>query len=266
LIISSKDNEIVKHYKKLKEKKYRDEFSEYTIEGIKIINEAIENGANISTIFVCEELLNTNNKNGQLEKLKDNLKRIENQKIINVTESIIRYLSEVINTQGILAIIKKEEEAKIDLSAELLLVLDNIQDPGNLGTIIRTADACGLNQIIISKETADPYNSKVIRSTMGSIFRVKIIREENLLEKLLEIKNDGFDIVTTSLDTDNYIYDIDYNKKVIVIGNEANGVEEDINKISDVKIKIPMLGKAESLNASVATGIVLYEYVRKKIK
>lgn len=147
-----------------------------------------------------------------------------------------------------------------------MVALDDVQDPGNLGTILRTVDSIGLTQIIVSKGTADAYNPKVVRSTMGAIFRVKIIECEDLKQTLKEIKKHKFKIVVSSLQTENKIYDINYNKKVIVIGNEANGVEKEIQNLADEKIKIPMLGKTESLNASVATGIILYEYVRQKIK
>ena len=100
---------------------------------------------------------------------------------------------------------------------------------------------------------------------MGAIFRVKIIECENLSETLKQVKKHKYEVLATSLQTTNSIYDIDYNKKVIVIGNEANGVSKEILDLADVKVKIPMLGKTESLNASVATGIMLYEYVRQKI-
>lgn len=123
----------------------------------------------------------------------------------------------------------------------------------------------GLNQIIISKETADAYNPKVVRSTMGAIFRVKVIIAEDLVKTLKEIKKHKFKVVATSLQTENSIYDVEYDKKVIVIGNEANGVSSEILDIADIKAKIPMLGKTESLNASVATSVILYEYVRQKI-
>ena len=148
----------------------------------------------------------------------------------------------------------------------MIVVLDGIQDPGNLGTILRTIDSIGLNQVIVSKETADAYNPKVVRSTMGAIFRVNIIESDNLLETLKNMKKHKFKVMATSLETQNSIYDVDYNKKVVVIGNEANGVSNEILEFADEKIKIPMLGKTESLNASVATGIILYEYVRSKIK
>ena len=123
---------------------------------------------------------------------------------------------------------------------------------------------CGLTQVIVSKRSGDVFNPKVVRSTMGAIFRVNIIESDNLLETLKIIKKHKFKIVSTSLQTEETIYDIDYTKKVIVIGNEANGVSKEILDISDNKVKIPMPGKTESLNAAVATGIVLYEYVRQK--
>ncbi len=152
------------------------------------------------------------------------------------------------------------------MRGDIIVVLDDVQDPGNLGTILRTVDSIGLTQILVSKGTADAYNPKVVRSTMGAIFRVKIIECEDLKQTLKEIKKHKFRVVVSSLQTENTIYDINYYKKVIIIGNEANGVEPEIQNLADEKVKIPMLGKTESLNASVATGIILYEYVRQKLK
>lgn len=155
---------------------------------------------------------------------------------------------------------------KLIIHGDIIVALDDVQDPGNLGTILRTADSIGLTQILVSKGTADAYNPKVVRSTMGAIFRVKIIECEDLKQTLKEIKKHKFKVVVSSLQTENSLYDMNYHKKVIVIGNEANGVEQEIQELADEKIKIPMLGKTESLNASVATGIILYEYVRQKLK
>ena len=118
---------------------------------------------------------------------------------------------------------------------------------------------------MVSKDTADAFNPKVVRSTMGAIFRVKIIECEDLKQALKEVQKHNFKLVVTSLQTSKSFYDVDYSKKVIIIGNEANGVEEQIQDIADYKVKIPMLGKTESLNAAVSTGIMLYEYVRQKI-
>ncbi len=260
-IITSKDNEIIKNIRKLKEKKYRDLNNEYIVEGIKMIREAIKEEAVINLIVVCEE----NMESGTIDKKL--LYEIAKYECIYVNKKIFSLISDVQNPQGILAIIKKENsEENIDYKEDMIVVLDGIQDPGNLGTILRTIDSIGLNQVIVSKETADAYNPKVVRSTMGAIFRVNIIESDNLLETLKNMKKHKFKVMATSLETQNSIYDVDYNKKVVVIGNEANGVSNEILEFADEKIKIPMLGKTESLNASVATGIILYEYVRSKIK
>ena len=257
--ISSKENELIKHIKKLKDKKERDSSNEYVIEGIKLIQEAIQENVNIKQIIVCDDCDKT-------ESIpKDLMYEIAKYDCIYVTKKIFKYISEVQEPQGILAIIdKNNSDSEIDYTQDIIVALDDVQDPGNLGTILRTVDSIGLTQILVSKGTADSYNPKVVRSTMGAIFRIKIIEFEDLEKTLKEIKKHKFKVVVTSLQTENSIYEINYNKKVIVIGNEAKGVEKDIQELADEKIKIPMLGKTESLNASVATGIVLYEYVRQK--
>ena len=260
-IITSKDNEIIKNIRKLKEKKYRDLSNSYIIEGIKLIKEAIVESKQIKQIIVCEENIN----NGGIDQKL--LYEIAKYECIYVTKKIFSLISDVQNPQGIMAVIEKQNsEDNIDYKEDVIVVLDGIQDPGNLGTILRTIDSVGLKQVIVSKETADAYNPKVVRSTMGALFRVNIIESDNLIETLKNLKKHKYKVMATSLETNNNIYDVDYNKKVIVIGNEANGVSQEILDFADEKIKIPMLGRTESLNASVATSIILYEYVRRKIK
>ncbi len=260
-IISSKDNELVKNIKKLKDKKYRDLENVYIVEGIKMLKEAIVENASIKQIIICDDC----EKSDLISK--EMMYEIAKYDCVYVTSKVFKYITEVQTPQGVMAIIEKNNRDKeINYDEDIIMALDDIQDPGNLGTILRTIDSIGLSQVLISKGTADPYNPKVVRSTMGAIYRVKVIECDDLKETLKEIKKNKFKILATSLDDSKSIYDIKYNKKVIVIGNEANGVEEEIVKLSDEKIKIPMLGKTESLNASVATGIVLYEYVRQKIK
>ena len=259
-IISSKDNEIVKQIKKLKDKKYRDIENAYVVEGIKLVKEALQENAKIKQIVLCDDCEKAENISKEL------MYEIAKHNCIYVTNKIFKYISEVQAPQGILAVIEKNNaNGEIDYSEDIIVALDDIQDPGNLGTILRTVDSIGLKQILVSKGTADSYNPKVVRSTMGAIFRVKIIECENLEQTLKDIKKHKFKIVVSSLQTDNSVYDIKYNKKVIVIGNEANGVSEEIKQMADTRVVIPMLGKTESLNASVATGIILYEYVRQKI-
>ena len=259
-IISSKENQFIKHIKKLKDKKYRDINNEYLIEGIKLIKEAIQEKAQIKQIVICDEC-------EKIEAIpKDLMYEIAKHECIYVTKKLFETLTNVVEPQGILAIIgKSDPKQEINYNEDIIVALDDIQDPGNLGTILRTVDSIGLTQIIISKGTADVFNPKVIRSSMGAIFRVKVIESEDLKQTLLEIKKHKFELLVTSLQTKKSVYDIKYKKKIIVIGNEANGVSKEIQELSDYKIKIPMLGKTESLNASVATGIILYEYVRQKL-
>ena len=258
--ITSKDNELIKHIRKLKDKKYRDESNEYVVEGVKLVEEAVKENAKIKQIIVCEDTTRT------YEIPTHIMLEIARYECISVSNKIFNIITQVTNPQGIMEIIEKNaQDAQIDYSQDIIVVLDDVQDPGNLGTILRTVDSIGLNQIIVSKGTADAFNSKVVRSTMGAIFRIKIIEVENLAQEIKEMRKHHFKLMVTSLQTKNSIYDIDFNKKIIVIGNEANGVSKEIQDMADEKAKIPMLGRTESLNASVAAGVVMYEYVRQKL-
>lgn len=260
-VITSKDNETVKKIKKLKEKKFRDIENCFIIEGVKLIKEAIEEKQRIKNIVICEECIT----NGTIEpKL---LYEIAKYDCIYVNKKIFDTISDVGSPQGIMGIVEKNNDnLKIDYSEDIIIVLDDLQDPGNLGTILRTIDSANLKQVIVSKNTVDFYNSKVVRSTMGAIFRVKRIESNNLVDTLQEIKKHDFEVLCTALDGTESVYDVNFNKKVIVIGNEANGVSKEVQNIADRKVKIPMLGKTESLNAAVAAGIMIYEYVRGKVK
>lgn len=251
MIITSKDNEIIKNIKKLKEKKYR--LDSYIVEGIKMVKEAISENQEMALIAIREDF-----------KIDFDTK---NTKIVTISNKIFNDISDVKTPQGILAVIKKNQNNQIETNSDYILALDSLQDPGNMGTIIRTADSANINQIIINKTTVDPYSPKVIRSTMGAIYRTNIIEVEDLKATLKEMKLKGFQIITTDLKATQSIYDINYNNKtVVVIGNEANGVSQEILQIADKKVIIPMLGKTESLNASIAASIMIYEYVRQKIQ
>ena len=258
--ITSKDNELIKHIRKLKDKKYRDESNEYVVEGVKLVEEAVKENAKIKQIIVCEDTTRT------YEIPTHIMLEIAKYECISVSDKIFNIITQVTNPQGIMAIIEKNaQDTQIDYTQDIIVALDDVQDPGNLGTILRTVDSIGLNQIIVSKGTADAFNSKVVRSTMGAIFRIKIIEVEELAQAIKEMRKHHFKLMVTSLQTENSIYDIDFNKKIIVIGNEANGVSKEIQDMADEKAKIPMLGRTESLNASVAAGVVMYEYVRQKL-
>lgn len=259
-VISSKDNEQIKYIKKLKDKKFRDETKEYLVEGIKLVKEAIEENITIKMIVVCEDC----DSDGSIEQ--SLLYEIAKYNCIYVTKKIFQSITDVVNPQGILAVVEKgDNNDNVDYSEDIILALDGIQDPGNLGTILRTADSANLKQIILTTDCADPYNPKVVRSTMGAIFRINMITTDNLQKTLQTVKKHKFEVIATSLDTNQSIYDMKYHKKVIVIGNESKGVSKEIQDMADIKVKIPMLGKTESLNASVAASIMIYEYVRGKM-
>jgi TrmH family RNA methyltransferase len=256
MVITSKDNEIVKHIRKLKDKKYRDEMGEFVIEGTRIIEEAILENAKIKMVVVCDGCFNSDPIRNDL------LYKLAKEKVIYVSENIFKILTDVTNPQGMLAVVEKNKSKKIDYSQDLFLILDNIQDPGNMGTILRTADSVALTQIIVPKGNADCYNPKVVRSTMGAIFRVNVIEVEDLVKTVKDLQKHKIQVLATDLNTDYSIYDVDYKKSAIVIGNEGNGVSQDILAIANKCIKIPMKGKTESLNAAVATGIILYNAVK----
>ena len=253
MIITSKDNETIKSIKKLKEKKFRTE--SFIVEGIKMVKEALEQ-AEVEKVIVSETFSSS-----------DDFKSLncDEQKLIIASDKVFEDLTDVVTPQGIIAVVKKSSNSDVDYSDGFVLALDGIQDPGNLGTIIRTADSASIKQILVSKGTVDAYSPKVVRSTMGGIFRTKIIEVEDLAQALNSFKDNGYKVVTTELSAEKSIYDMDYQKSVVVIGNEANGVTEEVSKTATDKVIIPMLGKTESLNAAVATSIMIYEYVRQKL-
>ena len=261
MVISSKDNETIKHIKKLKEKKYRDEYNEFVVEGFKMIEEAINENAKIKKIIICEDCRESC-------AIPQNLMyEVAKYNCIYVTEKIFDSITNVVNHQGMMAIIdKSEDDLKINYNESHFLILNDVQDPGNIGTILRTADSLNIKQIIVSNKTADIYNPKVVRSTMGAIFRVKVIVVDDLVKEIKNLKSHGIKVYATDLNTEESIYTVDYNKVAVVIGNEANGVSKEILEASDGRIKIPMLGKTESLNAAVATSIILFEIYRDELK
>ena len=249
-MITSKSNELIKHIKALHQKKYREEYNEYFVEGIKLVKEAISEKMPIAKIIICQEILE--------EKIDT-----KNYEVEYVSKIVMEFISDTKTPQGILAVIRREKETV--LSENIIFALDNIQDPGNLGTIIRTLDCAGIHHLLLSKGTVDVYNPKVIRSTMGAIYRVNVEEEVDLKERLESMQKDGYQVVVTDLSAKQYHDEIDYTQKlVIVIGNESIGVSEEVRELADIKIKIPMLGRTESLNAGVAASIVAYEVVRAR--
>lgn len=185
-----------------------------------------------------------------------------------VADKVLSEAADTTTPQGVLAIVKQPEYQYQDLinreDANLLL-LENVRDPGNMGTIIRTAEGAGVTGIIISKESVDVFNPKVVRSTMGALYRMPFVYVEDFVGCLEEMKSKGICIYASHLAATNYYDEEVYQRKTgIIIGNEANGISEDASSKANRLIKIPMEGKVESLNAAVAASILMYEVYRQK--
>lgn len=256
LEIESKNNNLFKEIKKLKEKKHRIKSNKYLIEGLRFVEEAIKSKVSIDSIIFTESF---KEKNPDLF-----LKINENIKLIQMNEALLKQLCSTENPQGIVGVINMQnKELK---SGELVVLVDKVQDPGNMGTIIRTAHAAGAAGIVMTKGTVDIYNDKTLRSTMGSIFYIPIV-EDGSLDFVKSLKKEGYKLVVSSLQGKNNFFEENLQGKVMIaVGNEGNGVSDEVYDIADIKVKIPMPGEAESLNVAVATSIMIYEKIRQSFK
>ena len=256
LEIESKNNNLFKEIKKLKEKKHRIKSNKYLIEGLRFVEEAIKSKVSIDSIIFTESF---KEKNPKLF-----LKINENIKLIQMNEALLKQLCSTENPQGIVGVINMQnKELK---NGELVVLVDKVQDPGNMGTIIRTAHAAGAAGIVMTKGTVDIYNDKTLRSTMGSIFYIPIV-EDDSLDFVKSLKKEGYKLVVSSLQGKNNFFEENLQGKVMIaVGNEGNGVSDEVYDIADIKVKIPMPGEAESLNVAVATSIMIYEKIRQSFK
>lgn len=255
--IESKENKIFKETRKLKERKWRNKNKKFLIEGIRIVEEAIKADAFIDCIFISE----SSYENENILKISEN----KDRKSFILSDELFKILSDTENSQGIIAVVNMKSVNNIDTNdkSSMYVLADKVQDPGNMGTIIRTAHASGAKGVIVTKGTVDVYNEKTIRSTMGSIFYIDVI-EDNNLEFTHMLKNDGYRVFVSSLKESKDFFMEDLSGNIIItVGNEGNGVSSEIEDLADVRIKIPMPGNAESLNVSVAAGVMIYEKVRQ---
>ncbi len=257
-IITSVQNPIIKDIRSLKEKKYRQQNGLFFIEGSRFVEEALKEEQGIKSLIIKESF-----KNPVLLDMATS-KGIRPQ---TVSDKVFKEVSETDNPQGILAVVSMKRYSICDVCKDdcFLVILDSLQDPGNMGTIIRTADAAGASGVIVSGGCVDVYNPKVLRSTMGSIFHVPVVECGDLKEGITELKKNGIRIFASHLDGRFDYYDTDFSGgTAFIVGNEANGVAPEIAELSDAKVRIPMPGRAESLNAAVAASLLMYEIVRQR--
>ena len=241
-IITSKANSVVKNAKKLHQKKYRK--SAYLIEGWHLFEEAVQAGVTIEKIFA-------------LESYREQL--VAFPQTVWVSEDILLDLADSQTPQGIVAVVQKEEVGRVDFSQGKFLFLEDVQDPGNVGTIIRTADAAGFTGVIVSDKSADIYSLKTLRSMQGSHFHLPIYRMSSQA-LLKETKEAAVPVLATTLSKDS----VDYRELpsienfVLVMGNEGQGISPLMTESADQLVHISMKGQAESLNVAVAAGILIF--------
>lgn len=260
LEISSNKNEQYKEVLKLKQKKYRQRSESFLIEGIKLVKHALEKNESVDMLLYAPTLIDE-------QAIAEIQAMMPKQSIcLSLSKELFDGLSDTVNSQGVMAVVKFPQPlTSIDPNG-LYLALDHIQDPGNLGTMIRTADAAGFSGLIYSKGTVDPFSEKVLRSTMGSVFSLPLMVCEDLPAFLAESAAEkGMQILCTSLEDSLDYSEANYNKgSIIVIGNESQGVSEAVFNQATNRIKIPIYGEAESLNAAVAAAIIMYEAIKQR--
>lgn len=243
MIITSLNNEHIKEINKLKEKKHRDLTNTFLIEGEHLVSEAIKKNLVKELIILEGKDLN-----------------IDNVKTTYVSKDVMKKISSMDSYPDIIGICSKKEEKRINGN---VLILDDIQDPGNLGTMIRSSLAFNIDTIILSPKTVDLYNQKVIRSTQGMLFHINIIVRD-LEETIIELKENNYTIYGTKVNNGNDIRNIKIDSKyALVIGNEGNGMSEKVSNLCDEYLYITMNNQVESLNAAVAASILLYELGNK---
>lgn len=259
-VIESKDNQKVKLISSLKLRKNREKHKLVLIEGLRAIKQVLETNMKINILAFSESDIVSN------KEYMDMFLEYESISIV-IKTSVFDNITETVNTQGIAAIVETPEyrlDCLFSQDRSRLVVFDRIQDPGNAGTLIRTADAAGFDAILYTKGTVDLFSSKVNRSAMGLNLSVPLI--EISVNDIENLKSKGFVIYSTTLDNYSLIYDsVKFaDKTVVILGNEANGISEDLLSLSDEKIYIPIYGKAESLNVGIAGAIIMYESIKQK--
>ena len=247
-IIRSHQNAMVKNYQKLQTSKGRKKAESYMIEGEHLVEEAIQSNISIQRLVVSEDHV-------QLYEL-----WTQKYPTMIVSKEVFEKLSMTQTNQGILAIVSLEKKTLVEVPKGRYLLVDAVQDPGNLGTIIRTADAAGFDAVVLGEGCVDLYNDKVVRSMQGSQFHVAIYHE-NLTDVYEKLKENDILIAVTALhrEAKDFQWLTGRDSVAIVVGNEGNGVRQELIDSADSIIQIPMFGQAESLNVAIASGILMYQ-------
>lgn len=254
--------EHIKEIKRLHDSKERAERGLFLVEGVRLMEEAVKEKVDLEEVLYTEKV-------EEVERGKSLLAALNRRHVslIKVPTKIMDSVSETENPQGILGVARQIKWTLKDITIRKgpIIAACGLQDPGNLGTIIRTADAGMVSGIITTIDTVDIYNSKVVRATMGSIFRLPLVKVDDAINVLIRFKKEGYQIVAASSKSEASYLDIDYKKPtVFLIGREASGVSNALLETADKKVFIPMKEGVESLNAAVSASILIYEAFRQR--
>ena len=261
-MITSTSNAKVKSLVNLKKKrKERDKENVFLVEGIRMFREVPAD--KLKEVYVSESFYKKE------RELVDLIAKKSGLRAEILSDNVFSHVSDTMTPQGVLCVVEQMnytlENVLSNGEVPHLMVLDNLQDPGNLGTIVRTAEGAGVTGVIMSKETVDIYNPKVIRSTMGSIYRMPFYYAEDLLAAIAEMKKRNISTYAAHLDGKNSYDEEDYKKPcAFFIGNEGNGLRDEIADAADIYIRIPMCGQVESLNAAIAASVLMFEAARQR--
>lgn len=259
-MIESSSNNTYKYLRSLANKKYRDASKVFLVEGTRFIKEIPEKWE--IEFFAVSESYSDENSTISLK---------ERANVHIFSNSLFKKICETENSQGVLAVCLQKQVEFSDFvpldKKGFYLLCEDINDPGNLGTIIRTADAAGVSAVFLSRGCVDLYNTKVLRSTMGSVFNVPVYQNVDLQNLILNLKEVDTAIFAAHLKGEVYHYDYNFKEScAFVVGNEARGISESLALSCDQYVKIPIVGKTESLNASIAAGIIIYEVLRQRMQ
>lgn len=243
--ITSLKNPKVAAWKALKDRKGRRESGCFLVEGRKMVEEVLKSAFDVEAVLVQEGM-----------ELPDGL----TMPVYELPAHVLAAVCDTKTPQGIAAVVRMKEQSAL---GKHIVVLDGVQDPGNVGTIIRTADAAGLDGVLLSTQCADVFSPKVLRATMGSIFRMNLRTTDDLPGELTKLREKGYSILSSQLDgTPFYEREKVAEQFALVIGNEGNGVSEQVQQTATHRVRLPMRGGAESLNAAIAAAIMMYELMR----
>lgn len=255
--IEAADNQKLKLVRKLRQKKHRDSLGKFIIEGINLLEEACDRNADIDFVIASEDF-----DSSRLYRIKDSI-----GEWYIVSREMYEKLSDAENGSGVMAVVSRNKDYEEILSeinsSDNILVLDRVQDPGNIGTMIRTAVAAGYKAIMLIKGSADVYSPKVLRATAGMIFDIPLLFSNDASEAVDILHGLGLRVCVTEPEASTPYFEAELSKGIaLVIGNEGRGISDEFGRMADERITLPMEGTIESLNAAVAAAIIMYERIR----